>query len=262
MKAIELQAHLRSLDRGWVDPEKTVDTFKAGDPETEVRGIAVGWMSYRWALEKAIELGCNIFITHEPTYFNHHDNDTVFFRCSGTASKRRFVEESGLVILRCHDLWDQLPGLGIPDSWADLLGFAQPITGEGYFRVYDVAGQTAQKIAQQVAQRTKVFGQAAVQLIGPANKPVNRLALGTGAITPFIKFIDQYQADLAICSDDGLVYWRDAAIAIDLGIPLIVVNHAVTEEAGIINLASYLQTQFTQIPVHHIPQRCLYTLIT
>lgn len=41
MRAIEIRDYLKSLDGGWVKWEQTVDTFKAGDPQAEVRGIAV-----------------------------------------------------------------------------------------------------------------------------------------------------------------------------------------------------------------------------
>ena len=73
MQAKDLQRYLRSLNGGWMDLDNTVDTFKAGDPEAEISGIAVAWMSTSEALQKAIDLGCNVFITHEPTYYNHHD---------------------------------------------------------------------------------------------------------------------------------------------------------------------------------------------
>lgn len=46
VKACELQSHLQSLNGGWMDPEKTVDTFKSSEPDAEVQGIAVAWMSY------------------------------------------------------------------------------------------------------------------------------------------------------------------------------------------------------------------------
>ncbi len=46
MKEHELQSYLRSLNGGWMDLENTVDTFKSGPPGSEVRGIAVSWMSY------------------------------------------------------------------------------------------------------------------------------------------------------------------------------------------------------------------------
>ncbi len=261
MKAIELQSYLQSLNSGWVNQEKTVDTFKAGDPDTEIHGIAVGWMSYTWALERALELGCNVFVTHEPTYYDHYDNNERIFRLPGVKDKQRFIQEKELVILRCHDLWDQIPGVGIPDAWGEFLGLGQAVSGEGYFRVYDVSGKTALQVAQQVASRTQSFGQEPVQLIGPAAKPVRRVSIGTGAIISFLDCVQNYKIDLAICTDDGIQYWRDGGYAIDMGIPMIVVNHHVSEEAGMIHLARQLQAKFPAIPIHHIPQRCMYRLV-
>jgi putative NIF3 family GTP cyclohydrolase 1 type 2 len=261
MKANELQAYLRSLNEGWLNPEATVDTFKAGDPQAEVHGIAVGWMSYTWALQRALDLGCNVFVTHEPTFYDHHDNNQRMFEQPGVREKQHWIEEKGLVILRCHDLWDQAPGVGIPDSWGSWLGLGNAIAGEGYYRVYDVSGSTALQVAQRAAARLVPFGQEAVQLVGPAERPVTRAVIGTGAITPFLHILTQYGADLAICTDDGVTYWRDAAYAIDMGIPMIVVNHHVSEEAGMMNLAKQLQQKFPQIPVHHVAQKCMYRLI-
>jgi len=261
MKAQSVYDHLRSLDGGWVNWETTTDRFVAGSPETEVTGIAVGWMSYTWALERALELSCNLFITHEPTFFSARDDEERIFRFPGVRTKRRWIEGSGLTILRCHDLWDQLPDIGIPDSWAQLLGFTDPIAGEGFYRVYDVRGQTARSIALQVARRTKELGQDAVELIGPSDLAVSRLAIGTGAITPLPHFLETYAADVAICTDDGFTYWHGGALAIDLGVPVIVVNHAVSEIHGMKRLADSLAKQFPAVPVHFIPQRCMFELV-
>lgn len=261
MKAINLLDHLRSLNGGWMNLINTVDTFKSGDPDAEVRGIAVGWMSYTWALQRALDLGCNVFVTHEPTYYDHRDSNDMMLALPAVQEKRHFIEKNGLVILRCHDLWDQYPGIGIPDSWGTWLGLGQAVGGEGYYRVYDVSGRTAHEMARQVAARVAPFGQNAVQLIGPADRAVTRSCVGTGAITPFQHMLT-LGADLLICTDDGFTYWRDAAYAIDMGISVIVVNHAVSEEAGLMNLASHLSHQFPDIPVQHIPQRCMYQLVS
>ena len=219
-------------------------------------------MSYTWALEKAVELGCNVFVTHEPTYYNHHDTDSHVFELPGVQEKRNFIEQTGLVIIRCHDLWDQFPQVGIPDSWGEFLELGPAIDGNGYFRVYDAAGETAHALAKRIAGRTRAFGQEAVELIGPAERIVNRVSIGTGAIVSYLKMVSGYAVDLAIATDDGISQWRDGAYAIDMGVPLIVVNHAVGEEAGLMNLARYLQKQLPGIPVHHIPQRCMYRLVS
>lgn len=261
MKARDVQAYLQSLSGDWQYPPDTVDTFKAGDPEAEITGIAVGWMSYTWALQEALELGCNMFITHEPTYYNHRDNDDKIFRFEGVAAKRQFIEDNGLVIVRCHDLWDQIVGIGIPDSWGRMLDLGSAVVSSMHHRVYEVPVQTASAFARHVATQTASLNQPAVQLIGPAEKFVRRVAIGTGAITPFLSFVEDYEIDLGICTDDGIDYWADGAFAIDMGVPLVVVNHMVAEEAGVESLARHLQAHFRDIPVHHIAQRCMYRLI-
>jgi putative NIF3 family GTP cyclohydrolase 1 type 2 len=94
---------------------------------------------------------------------------------------------------------------------------------------------------------------------------VSRVAIGTGAITPLFSYIDLYEAahglDLAICTDDGFTYWQHGAYALDAGLPVIVVNHATSEEPGMMRLAEHLADQFPGVRVHFIPQGCLYALI-
>lgn len=101
MKAIELQKFLNSSIPDWKYPLETVDTIKSGDPEIQVTGIAVGWMSYKWALKHAIEMGCNVFVTHEPTYYDHYDNASEIIRMKAVQEKRLFIQDNGLVVIRC-----------------------------------------------------------------------------------------------------------------------------------------------------------------
>lgn len=262
LTAGEVYAFLKSLDGGWVKWDNTVDTFKAGSPETAVKGIAVAWMPYTHALEKAAGLGCNLFVTHEPTYFNHRDNDPNIFRLPAAAAKRQWIEKNGMAIIRCHDVWDQYPRIGIPTGWGSILELGEPVEGSGYYYVYDGKGRTAAEVARHIAARTAAFGQPGVQLIGPGEKRVRRVVLGTGAITPLFHFIEKLAADMAICTDDGFTYWRDGAYAIDAGFPVALVNHPVSEEHPMKLLAGLLAKQFAQVPVHHIPERCMYRLVT
>src|SRR5215469_14137513 len=76
----------------------TVDTFKAGNPDTPVTGIAVTMMATMDVLERASAKGLNLVITHEPTFYSHLDtpeglpeNDPVW------AEKRAFIEKHGMV---------------------------------------------------------------------------------------------------------------------------------------------------------------------
>lgn len=261
MRAHEVEVYLRSLDGGWVDWSDTTDRFLAGDPDSEVHGIAVVWMGTRAALAEAVRLGCSLCIVHEPLYNGGQGEEETMLRFAGMRDKRAWIEGRRLTIYRCHDLWDRLPEIGIPDSWARALGLINPLMGDGYVRVFDVSGETAGRIAERVAQAVRPLGQEAVELLGDPGTPVSRLALGTGAITPFTRFAGQYGADVAICSDDGFTYWREGGAALDLGIPVVVVNHAVSELPGMQSLGDRLRSRFPDVPVLYLPQRCMFQLV-
>ena len=78
---------------------ETVDTFKAGNPDTAVTGIAVTMMATMDVLQRASAKGLNFVITHEPTFYAHldtpeglPDSDPVW------AEKRAFIEKHGMVV--------------------------------------------------------------------------------------------------------------------------------------------------------------------
>ena len=54
----DIDRHMRTLGT-WVRWDQTVDTFKAGDPDVPVRGIAVAWQSQWPTLRAAHAAGCH-----------------------------------------------------------------------------------------------------------------------------------------------------------------------------------------------------------
>jgi putative NIF3 family GTP cyclohydrolase 1 type 2 len=180
---------------------------------------------------------------------------------ASATAKRAFVERHALSIVRCHDLWDAYPDLGVPDAWGRALGLGRAALADGFLRVYEIEPTTAEAFARRVARAVAPLGQQAVQLIGPAEAEVRRVSVGTGAITPVRRALIDLGVDLAVCTDDGIAYWRDGALAIDAGVPLVVVNHPVSEEAAMIHLADLLRERLAPLPVYHLPQRCMFRLV-
>jgi putative NIF3 family GTP cyclohydrolase 1 type 2 len=259
--AKDVHEYLRSLGREWIDPQETVDTFKAGRPEMPVKGIAVAWMSYFDALREAVAKGCNLFVTHEPTYYNHTDTDQSVFSFDIARRKKAFIEENGLTIIRCHDVWDRVPEIGIPDAWGRYLGWTKVVRQQTFYRVYEMPPTTAVELAKQIAAKVAPLGQNGVQLIGPADKVVRTVAIGTGAITSLRTMLTDLKPDLALCTDDGFTYWSDGAMALDMGYPVILVNHPCAEEIGMVQLANHLREKYPAVPVHHIAQKCMFATI-
>ncbi|MBP7935244.1 MAG: Nif3-like dinuclear metal center hexameric protein [Phycisphaerae bacterium] len=245
----------------WVDLKDTVDTFKAGDPATVVKKMAVAWMSYTWALRQAVEQGCNLFVCHEPTFYDHVDKDESVFAFEAARKKREFVRESKLVIVRCHDVWDRVEKEGIPSAWAEFLGLTRLVRKDTFCHVYEVPSTTVHDFAREVAAKVAFLGQQAVELIGPESKQIRTVAIGTGAITPFRRMVGELKADLVIATDDGFCYWRDGALAVDMEYPVIVVHHGCSEEFGLRKLADHLTRAFPAVPVMFIPEKCMFKTI-
>src|SRR5512145_2693108 len=81
----------------------TVDVIKAGDARQNLTGIVVTFLATCDVIEQAIQLGANLIITHEPTFYNHFDSTDWLNHHPTYTAKRRLVEENGLVIWRFHD---------------------------------------------------------------------------------------------------------------------------------------------------------------
>jgi putative NIF3 family GTP cyclohydrolase 1 type 2 len=269
MRAIDVDRHMRGVGT-WVDWSSTVDTFKCGDPQAEVRGIAVAWQSQWPALRAAHDAGCNLFVTHEPTFYVHRDDDPGQYDDARTEAKRRWLAETGLVVYRCHDVWDVVPERGVRDSWARGLGLHGPPLAEDarrYYGLYPVEPQPLLDLARTLAARLRPLGQGQVQLHGDATHTVSRLAIGTGAACRVpgmaaLRASDGRGPDALLVTDDGMSYWADGSWATDRDLPLLVVNHATAEEWGLQSLAAYLRATFPDVPVHHLPQGCQYQTVT
>ena len=85
---------------------QTVDTFKAGNPDTPVTGIAVTMMATLDVLQRAAANHQNFIITHEPTFFSHQDQPEGMDESDPVwTQKRAFIEQNHLVVWRFHDHW-------------------------------------------------------------------------------------------------------------------------------------------------------------
>ena len=66
----------KNVGVAWHEP--TVDTFKAGDPNTRVTGIVTTFAATLDVLQRASASGKNLIISHEPTFYNHLDQTIEF----------------------------------------------------------------------------------------------------------------------------------------------------------------------------------------
>ena len=71
MKAIELMEELKN--GAFELNGRTCDTVKAGNPEKELKKVAVSMFATIDTFKKVKEWGADMLIVHEPTYYDHMD---------------------------------------------------------------------------------------------------------------------------------------------------------------------------------------------
>lgn len=79
------------------------DTFKAGDENSAVTGIATTVMSTFDVIKRAAASGKNMVITHEPTFWTGNDDVRNFGNNPIYQKKLQFIRDNKIVVWRFHD---------------------------------------------------------------------------------------------------------------------------------------------------------------
>lgn len=238
-----------------VEPmEETVDTFKAGDPDAPVAGIATTFMATLDVLERAADKGVDLVITHEPTFYDHQDETDWLEGDPVVAAKRCCIDENGLVVWRFHDHWHRHEPDGILAGMARQLGWEEFQDGECPWR-FDLPPTTLAELLATVQER---IGATVVRAVGDPALACSGVALVPGA-APRRRHLEALQAD----GVDALVigearewetceYVRDAARA-GLKKGLVLAGHCRSEEAGMEFLAEWLRPRFEGVRIDYLP---------
>ena len=242
--------------------EETVDTFKAGDPDTLITGITTTGFATMDVLKKAATSGNNLIITHEPTFYNHYDK---FDRLKGDyvqESKLAFIKKHKLVVWRFHDHWHRHQPDGIYVGMIETLGLDESyIPGEkkAAFEkteaVFDIPETTARKLALELKEQLKA---GVVRGVGNPNQKVTRVALVLGSPSSMKHFgmLQRDDIDLVIGGEspewETTEYVRDA-VSLGKRKGLILLGHNNSEEGGMRYCKEWLQTFIDEMPIEFVP---------
>jgi len=261
MKAGDLKHYLKSLAPL---PEKTVDRIIVGNPETEIVKIGTAWMPYWDTCRQALAAGVNVMVVHEPTFYTHWDLDGENFYPETIAEKKHWLEESGLVIIRCHDVLDKVQTpFGMPFAFGRALGFADAdiLRSVTYYNVYRCEPMPARQLAQHIAQSLKNFGQPGVGFYGDAARIVESVGVGTGMACDPLQFA-HLKPDMFVVINDAIKTWTHGEYSRDTGLPMVVIDHGTSEEFGVKALYDHLASVFPQFEIIHFQQGCTYQWVT
>jgi putative NIF3 family GTP cyclohydrolase 1 type 2 len=238
--------------------EKTVDTFKTGDPNTVVTGVAVTMMATLDVLQRAVANGDNMVITHEPVFFNHILEQPEAMDASDAVwtAKREFIEKNHLVIWKFHDHWHMRKPDGIQEGTVKKLGW------EKYWKPEDqgvlvIPEMTLAELASYVAKRLDA---PAVRVVGDPKMKVTKIGLNPGytGFTRETKALERDDVEVLLAGEsrewETVEYVADA-VTEGKKKALIVIGHIPSEQAGMEWCAEWMKGFLPGVKIEFVPAK-------
>ena len=255
----------QSLGGEW--PETGLDGFKAGNPDTEVRGIATTAMATMDVLRRAARAGLNLIITYEPTFFGIRDgappppaaggrgargpagvaaNDPVY------QAKKEFIEKNNLVVFRLRDHWQARKENDLATGLAESLGWAgRRVPAE--VMMYDIPPATLEDTVAFMRKKLNLRG--GLRAVGDPKAKVRRVMLHPGLLTvaTMWKYFDK--TDLLVAGE--VREWECTFYAADMNTAgekraLVTLGRVASEDPGMRACAVWLKTIVKDTPVQWI----------
>lgn len=231
--------------------QETVDTFKAGDPDTPIRGIATTVMSTLDVLQRSAKAGLNLIISHEPTFYNHADETGDLAGDPVYQHKQQFIANNKQVIWRFHDHWHARKPDAVSVGLAAAMGWADQQGGDE--RSYVLPATTLGALAKDIQRRMKI---RAMRVVGDPNTKVSKAAISPGysGFTTTLRRLPQ--ADVIVLGEirewEGVEYAHDT-VAAGFSKGMILLGHAISEDPGMSECADWLKTFVSGVPVEFVP---------
>ncbi len=235
----------------------TVDTFKAGDPDTKVTGIATTFAATFDVLQRAAASGKNLIVAHEPTFYNHLDKlDEIPPGDPVLAEKRKFIEDHHLVVFRFHDHWHERRPDGILEGATAALGWTKYRSDKAP-NLFVVPETTLDRLAASIRDKMQI---KTMRVVGNPSMRLTRIALLPGAAgsREQMHLLERPEADVLVIGEtrewETVEYTRDA-VSEGRKKAVIIMGHVPSEEAGMDECARWLRTVVPGIPVEFLPAR-------
>jgi putative NIF3 family GTP cyclohydrolase 1 type 2 len=234
--------------------ENTVDTFKAGDPDQKVTGIATTFIATMDVLKKARELNCNLIITHEPTFYNHLDETSHLENDPVYQAKLKYIKDNNLIIFRFHDHIHRtdpdgiLKGMIEKLNWQDHIIQKDPLIFK-FNRMY--IGDLAKELKMK-------FDKSPIRVIGDPNASFTNVAFAPGApgYMAHVRLLERDDVEVLIGGEvpewESITYIRDA-VGSGKNKTMILLGHVNSEEAGMKYCAEWMEGFIPEIPIRFVP---------
>jgi len=223
-------------------PADTVDTIKAGNAATIVTGVVTCFTDTMDVLRQAVALHANLVITHEPTFYNHRDENTLFVNDPVYQEKLAYIQEHHLVIWRFHDQWHLRRPDGIGEGFVARVGWQKyQHPGDPFF--FTIPPTTLNQLALDLQQKlhARIF-----RVVGDPNLHITGVAYLSGASgeAAQIKALERDDVQVLVAGEstewETVMYAQDAQ---EQRRPkaLILLGHSTSETDGMQTAATWLR---------------------
>ena len=239
--------------------QETVDTFKSGNPDDVVTGVATCMFANMETLRKAVANKCNFIIAHEPTFYNHLDktegleNDPVYQK------KSEYIKKNGLIIFRFHDHWHKTVPDGIYMGMVNKLGWkANEVDNSMIYFKFDE--QTVGAFAKKIQDKLKG---SQLRIVGDTKMRFTNVALSVGAPGPQsqMNLLNSKSTELLVAGEgqewETYEYVLDASM-LGMKKAAIFTGHIASEEYGMEYCAQWMKTFIKDLPIIYIENGSAY----
>jgi hypothetical protein len=233
------------------NPASYRDTFKMGDPNTIVNGVASCFMSTFDVIRRAQAKGLNFVISHEPTMWTDPDllppvqNDPLF------KLKLEFVNDNKMIVWRTHDSLHRMRPEPMITAENRALGWDQ-FTQSGDAKSYEFS--PAIELQDLVAQYAEKAPTGSVRVICDPNLMVKSATQCGHSCAQNVEGLEKFDATLSIEAREWETaeYGRDL-VAAGAKKAMLICSHESGEENMMHWFPEWFKQQFPAIHIEFVP---------
>jgi putative NIF3 family GTP cyclohydrolase 1 type 2 len=234
----------------------TVDTLKAGSPDTVVTGIVTAAFATVEVIRKAIDLGANFIIAHEPTFYNHADS-TDWLQNDGVYQyKLNLLNEHKIAVWRNHDYIHHMTPDGVSTGLLAQLGWSQ-YNDKSTPNIPNIITLPPTTLKDLILHAKDKLHIEKVRFVGNPTQVCKRVLLmpGAGGGKGQIQAIERIKPDVLVCGEiaewETAEYVRDAQAKGDK-LALVVLGHIASEQPGSTYMLAWVKKNLPSIKATEI----------
>ena len=228
------------------------DTVKFGNPEQEITGVVVTMWATPNVIRRAAELGANLIIAHEPTFYTDDDKPR---ENSVEQAKYELIKKTGVVIYRYHTIMHMLKPDLIPTGAFYYLGLKGELTPTEHFAssIFTLEEpMSANELADLFREK---IGVKHIRIAGNGDFKGKTIGACFGMPAGVPEILSDEKTDFVMvgeaCEYRQCEFARDAA-ELGLNKAMIVLGHEGSERSGMRYLAKLLSEKHPDLKIEYV----------